>query len=207
MISLFFKNKYKLQLKLGFTMIEMLVAITILLVGVLGPLSIASQGIAEGLFVKNQITAVYLAQEAIELMVNKQRNLKNYNSGHALLTPIPDFYWLEGICVNSSNVTVHPTPGGILCAADVYNDSVIWSNSVDNRFNLQFCDNPGLYLPLSQPCSGNRIGTVFTRKVKIYQDGAAVDKAKVEVEMEWQDKTTVKSFKLVRQLYDLTIHI
>lgn len=58
--------------KQGFTLIEALVAITILLVGVIGPLGLAAQGIADGLFAKNQIIANHLAQEGIELIINRR---------------------------------------------------------------------------------------------------------------------------------------
>ena len=47
----------------GFTLIEALVAITILLLGVLGPLSAATRGITDGLVAKNKIVALGLAQE------------------------------------------------------------------------------------------------------------------------------------------------
>lgn len=50
----------------GFTLIEALVAVTIIVIGILGPLMAASRGISDGLFAQNQITANFLAQEALE---------------------------------------------------------------------------------------------------------------------------------------------
>lgn len=52
--------------KKGFTLIETLVAISILVVATMGPITIAAQGLRSAFFAKEQLTAVYLAQEAIE---------------------------------------------------------------------------------------------------------------------------------------------
>ena len=50
----------------GFTLVEALVAITLLLLVVVGPLTIAQKGIQNAAFAQQQTTAVFLAQEAIE---------------------------------------------------------------------------------------------------------------------------------------------
>ena len=50
----------------GFTLIETLVAIFILTTAIAGPLTIASRALTSALVAKNQITAFYLAQDAVE---------------------------------------------------------------------------------------------------------------------------------------------
>ncbi|MEK7208634.1 MAG: hypothetical protein AAB677_00020 [Patescibacteria group bacterium] len=63
-------NNYLIKKSLtsqGFTIIESLVAITILIVGVLGPMTAATRGITDGYYAGNQLIATYLAQEALEL--------------------------------------------------------------------------------------------------------------------------------------------
>lgn len=60
----------------GFTMIESFVAITILLIAVLGPLTLISRSIAEGVFAKNQLVAFYLASEGIEQVIHKRNILR-----------------------------------------------------------------------------------------------------------------------------------
>lgn len=52
----------------GFTIVETLVAVSILLVVIVGPLTIASQGLHNAVFANEQTTAVFLAQEAIEVV-------------------------------------------------------------------------------------------------------------------------------------------
>lgn len=61
------KNGFTPPTKLaGFTMVETLVAISILLVVIIGPMTIAQKGIQNAYFARDQLTAVFLAQEAIE---------------------------------------------------------------------------------------------------------------------------------------------
>jgi prepilin-type N-terminal cleavage/methylation domain-containing protein len=50
----------------GFTLIETLVAITLLTVAITEPISLTTQSLASAYYARDQITAFYLAQEAIE---------------------------------------------------------------------------------------------------------------------------------------------
>ncbi len=52
----------------GFTLVETMVAITVLLVAIVGPMTIASRGLQSAFFAKDQLAGLYLAQEAIELV-------------------------------------------------------------------------------------------------------------------------------------------
>jgi len=54
----------------GFTLIETLVAIAILLLAISAPLSIAEKGLASAEAARSEITAFYLAQEALEFVRN-----------------------------------------------------------------------------------------------------------------------------------------
>lgn len=79
MISLNHHNK-------GFTLIEALVAITILILGVTGALTAASQGIASATYTKEDVIAFNLAQEGVEMI----RNMRDGNG-------ISGANWLTGI--------------------------------------------------------------------------------------------------------------
>ena len=56
----------------GFTMVEALVAITVLTIGVTGVLSLLAQSLVNADYAKNQITAFFLAQEGQELVIGKR---------------------------------------------------------------------------------------------------------------------------------------
>lgn len=69
--------------KKGYSLVETLVAISILLLSIVGPMTIASRGIQTGFFVSDQATAIFLAQEQIESVVAIRNNtaLKHFGSG------------------------------------------------------------------------------------------------------------------------------
>lgn len=84
----------------GFTLIETLVAITVVVTAIAGPLAIATKGLSSAFFARDQIAAFYLAQEAIEYI----RNVRDTNT----LSDNPD--WLSGFasCV-SGDCTIDAT--------------------------------------------------------------------------------------------------
>lgn len=77
----------------GFTLVETLIAITVLLTAVAGPLTIASRGLISAHFARDQVTAFYLAQEATELIRNKRDN-----------NALASVSWLSGLeeCIGQS---------------------------------------------------------------------------------------------------------
>lgn len=78
----------------GYSLVEALVAISILLVAIVGPMTIASQGIKSSAFALEQNTAFFLAQEGIETMFALRGDYlldENLNGSSA-----PDSWsWLE----------------------------------------------------------------------------------------------------------------
>lgn len=67
----------------GFSLIETLVAITILLIIIVGPMSITSQSARSTSFASEQVIAFFLAQEGVELM---QKERDRYFNRHFLAT-------------------------------------------------------------------------------------------------------------------------
>ena len=59
---------YALRPHGGYTLIEALVAITIIVFSTVGPLTLAAKSLAESQYVRDQITAFYLAQEGLEVI-------------------------------------------------------------------------------------------------------------------------------------------
>ena len=72
--------KIEKPLNEGFSLIETLVAITVLLIAVTGPLSIAHRALSDANLAKNQTIAIFLAQDAIEYLKNlRDENLLSGN--------------------------------------------------------------------------------------------------------------------------------
>jgi prepilin-type N-terminal cleavage/methylation domain-containing protein len=63
-----YRRVHRDELRRGFSMIETLVAITMLTLAVTAPLTLAGQGLIAANYAKDQVTAFNLAQEAIELV-------------------------------------------------------------------------------------------------------------------------------------------
>lgn len=59
----------------AFTLVETMVAISILSLAITGPMLIAQKGIASAIYARDQITAFYLAQDAVEFV----RNVRDSN--------------------------------------------------------------------------------------------------------------------------------
>lgn len=57
-----------IQKNKGFTLVETLIAVLILSIAIAGPLTIASKGLNAALIAKNQATAAFLAQDAMEYL-------------------------------------------------------------------------------------------------------------------------------------------
>lgn len=131
------QNKIKKTRNKGFTLIEAIIAIAILTVSIAGPITIASRGIASAVFARDQITAFYLAQEAIEFIRNKrdENNLKGNG-------------WTDGLenCLNgkvcaidSKNNKINECIGGI-CPVLKYNDSTAfysYDSGKDSNFTRE----------------------------------------------------------------------
>jgi len=84
------KNWSGLSAFSGFTIVETLVAIAILLISLATPLSMAEKGLAGAEASRHEITAFYLAQEAIEY-------LRNIRDSNAIAKRKNGPTWLQGL--------------------------------------------------------------------------------------------------------------
>lgn len=178
--------------KSGFTLIEALVAITVLLIGVLGPMTAATRGITDGLYAGNQLVGTYLAQEGLELLSTQIIN--NHNSFVVFLTNLDS-------CLTSSG------PG---CA-------VIVSTGASVDFEFQSC-NPanggcdvaydstaGFYKLVSSIPTGSLVGPAFTRVLTVESLTANDKEVLLKSTVKWKNKpgdATQKIFELTKYAFD-----
>ncbi len=84
----------------GFTLIETFIAISVLLLAVAGPLTIAARSLLSASFARDQITAYYLAQEAVELIRNKRDN-NTLSSASSWISGMESCFGTEGCYVDA----------------------------------------------------------------------------------------------------------
>lgn len=157
--------------KAGFTLIETLVAVTIVVTAIAGPLTIASRGLSSAFFARDQIAAFYLAQEAVEYV----RNIRDTN----ILAKNSD--WLSGFssCLSGS-CTIDATKlsvGEAVAACPASGCPALKYNSASGLYNQQTGEN-----------------SPFTRSVRIVSING--NEASVEVTISWRTGIFSRQFKV-----------
>lgn len=173
----------------GFTLIETLVAISLLTVAIAAPMSLASQSLSSAFYARDQITAFYLAQEAIETVraVRDGNALRIVQGGSAdLLGGIPStqgapFY----VDTLSNTMTPCDTTPGASCPV-LRNDGQVYRYDTGNP-------------------------TRFVRTVRATQIGNGIDEIRVSAEVRWttgafQERFFTISENLYRWVPDSTVN-
>ena len=172
------KNKKK-----GFTLIETLIAITILMISVAAPLSLASKGLQAANLAKNQIVAYYLAQDAYEWVKNKT------DMNKAMLKTYAENGIVNGFdkCINNS------------CIIDTIKSPT--DSSAIKRYTGQFLKKNNSTKIYSYSSGNNSIFKRYVKIDKVRDDGSSIDEVSVKVTVEWNVPYTGT------QKYVLTGHI
>lgn len=158
----------------GLTLVETLVAISILLVAVVGPMTIYARSITDARYAGDRITASYLAQEAVEYL--KQRVYTNMNAGKS---------WFFGFnsCKNQSN-----------CKVDVFNNKICWNAGANCSEFLQ------LNASVAYDHGIGSIPTVFKRTV-VLEEITANTEANVSATVSWTRAGTTKSVTITERIF------
>jgi prepilin-type N-terminal cleavage/methylation domain-containing protein len=169
----------------GFTLVETLVAVAILVIATLGPLAIASQGITSAAYAKDQITAFYLAQEGIEYV----RYVRDSNAS------IPFSSWLDTL--SSCEVPTEATLGGceIDAVAILGGQAPIACSPLNNNSACTFLNKNSEYFVYT---SGTP--TTYKRLIKIIGTGNVQRQVKVIVT--WSSRGLQRSFTLNETIYN-----
>lgn len=162
----------------AFTLIETLVAISVLLVSLAGPLSIAAQALNSAYYARDQVTAYYLAQEAIEY-VRAVRD-QNYLAGNP---------WLTGLDGN----------GGPSCFTD---ECVIDFPNFEHAQCGSDC--PKLLLSPTEGLFNHDSGnaSIFTRQMTLEYAPNTSDEVIIRVTVSWISRGLNRSFELKENIFD-----
>lgn len=148
----------------GFTLVETFVAVTILLLATVGPMTIAARGLQSSFFSKQQITAFYLGQEAIELV--KAQQYENVIAGND---------WLAGLETGADEFC---HIDGLGCGIDTHNETFIDCAGEGCRILYDTSASRGFY----QHAIGEN--TPFTRRIFIEETEPAQE-AEITVLVSW----------------------
>lgn len=168
----------------GFTFVETLVAISILLMAIAAPLTLGSQGLAASRVARDQVIGTYLAQEAIEYA----RNVRDTNTLAAQ-------DWLEGLeeCIDS------------ICMLDITKSGTetIQSCTTDREAGcdlLVFNDTTGFY---GLPGGGSKwVETKFTRSLSITLSDSNPSEALLTATVTWKDGLADRSLSVEESILD-----
>ena len=164
----------------GFTIVESLVAIVILVLAITGTISAIQTGISSYIFSKDQIIAFYLAQEGFEQI----RNIRDENG-------LQGQNWLTGISANSSD----PCFFGNACTVDPVNSNatIICSGGPGNCPLIKQDVTTGFF-----GYNSLWVDTVFRREIVLTQINA--NDISITVTVNWSKGTVNRQFKAKENL-------
>jgi prepilin-type N-terminal cleavage/methylation domain-containing protein len=169
--------------KKGFTLIETLLAVLILAIALAAPLTIAAKALSAALIAKDQTTAFFLAQDAVEYLRFK-RDTSTLTS-----TPIAPVSWLAGFDSECS--------GADGCKVDSVKNTVTACSGACEV--LQFNETKSWYT-YDTSVSGEVIKpSIFTRKVVLGSVASNSDERSITVTVNWKDVGGVTRSLVVRE--------
>ncbi len=177
MIIKYFK---KIKSNGGFTLLEALVAVSILMVAVVAPITISQKGLSSAVYTKNYMLASYLAQDAMEYIKN-QRDFVTINDEESDWDNLSIF-----------NDCLAPTIGDTYCHINTISNDIYPGEGGVLKFN-----NVGGFYGYDPTWDD----TDFTRKISIKLDpnNNNTDEALVEITVSWGSDTNneVKLYSLI----------
>lgn len=179
----------------GFTMIETLVAVFIVMLAITGPLYFVSQSIQSAYYARDQVTAFYLTQESVELIKNiRDTNALTSACGAASewLSCNPSLDLL--LCTGSYGCVVGLTSGMNVyvseCTSDNDSDCILRQNTGSNALEFSYSGGTG-WAP-----------SRFQKRVYVTVENddsfAGGSEAEVIVRVTWRSGTVDRDF-VVRQ--------
>ena len=169
--------KGNVKARRAFTLVETLVAISILLLALAGPMSIAARALSSAYYARDEVGAYYLAQEGIEYV----RAVRDQN----FLTSSP---WLAGLDSSAGSDKDCIT---FSCMVDVPNFSHSVCSGVCSK--LLVTSSGGLY----NKASGAE--SPYTRVLTI--EPVSANEVAVKVTVSWMSGRIPRTFQLVDHLF------
>lgn len=163
----------------GFTLVETLVAIVVLLLAIVGPYQIATRSLFAAGLARDQITAYYLAQEPIEYL----RNLRDRNG------LLANGAWLNGLsdCISPNK-----------CYIDTFNESTDVCGDGLCATPLSYFPTPGVY---AYAGVGTQQQSQFTRVTQMTQINGNIEYA-IAVTVSWSRGGINRTFTIREHIFN-----
>lgn len=186
----------------GYSLVEVLVAITILLIAIVGPMTIASKGLQSARFASEQNAALFMAQEGVEMVVYMRssqalRRVEDIFLG--VVSPVESWAWVDALsdCETADGCFIN------FDSSDTFTDIDACNLSTDNcrlYLNESAASLRGRY---SHTSSGG-VATPYTRQIFIEE--ITNDSVKVRAVVSWQPTVfalTTKTVEVETFLYNI----
>src|ERR1035437_8099636 len=120
----------------GFTLVESLVAISILMIAVASPLTLAQKGISTAILSRDQMTASFLVQDGIEAV----KNIRD----HTAVSSVPNSgtSWLAGLDANNVCICDN-SASGMMCDLNNLNTANYCNIDTTTDTNLVYAKGVG----------------------------------------------------------------
>jgi prepilin-type N-terminal cleavage/methylation domain-containing protein len=188
----------KYETKKGFTVLESVVAISILSVAIAGAFTAIQTSLSQSTIAKDEVKAFYLAQEATEIIRNKRDNnqLLNVQNG-------PTVSWLDGITEGAGSCPFSTISDKHTCTVDAVNFQIADCGGDWGSCSEYLKQDPNTLL--YSYTSGNQ--TVFKREIQIElvntdSETGEPSEIAVTVRVYWVKGLITKEFKAKTLLFD-----
>lgn len=159
----------------GFTLIETLVAVLLLTTAIAGPLTIAAKGLSAALVARDQMTAFYLAQDAVEYV----RFVRDSNK-------LGGAAWLEGLAACA---------GADGCYIDTLTSDVAVCSGACTAIQ-KYDDSGAVYYSYTQ---GVRTPQNFVRTITLSTADAGATETVLTVTVSWRAQSGATRSVVVRE--------
>lgn len=196
------KDQVNFSKSKGFTLVETLVAIFVLVIAVTGPMSAVVNSLKASFLARDQIVAFYLAQDVIEAI----KNVRDNNYLVELQATSPNFgTWLKPgnqdnippPCINPANKTCSIDTSGLKTGNPIRFKSDHSDCSSSNKCDIFLDTTNNVFTHDDSDTSTKYKRIVYLDKIQ--NNGSREDELKIVVEVEWEASFLGGTRKIVVQ--------
>ena len=186
-------SKSKNKFNMGFTLVESLVSISILSLSIAATFTAVQVGLKSSIYAKDEVTAFYLTQEAMEFI----KNTRDTNALYSLNGTVTN--WLTGLVVTSGGAS-GPCDYSKVCTIDSQQNLITnCSSGTGTCPVLNRNTSTGAY---SYATGANQVATTYRREIKLATVANNTNEVLVTITTSWMSGAASRSFQITQSLYN-----